>query len=152
MTMAHSNNDITMPHASYLAYFRQWAPTQKNMHRPAEKFEPAILSKWPSPHLRSGKLADEEAQFQLDTDAEMLHTECENSRYSATSKYKRNRHGLYDVWSILCVVSFTCSVLLFALDLVFGRYGMGTGITECFVQTSALSSASTNEVRKNHIV
>jgi hypothetical protein len=135
-----------MSRASLLAYLGRLALTQGSNETPPA-LNPTIHRTWSSPYLRSGKLVDEEAQPGRGVYLDTLRFECTRCGIPATSKYKKHRPSLYEVWSVICVVSFTCCIVLFVLDLIFSLYGMGTGVAECMVRTSAMSSQTNDEVR-----
>jgi hypothetical protein len=114
-----------MSRAPFLTYLQQLLLTQRGSNKAPPASRPNIHRKWSSPYIRSEKIGN-----------------------PATEKFKKIRPDFYDIWSVVCMVSFTCLVVLFALDLIFSLYSMGTGVAECMVQTSAMSSQKNGQVRK----
>jgi hypothetical protein len=137
-----------MSRAPFLTYLQQLLLTQRRSNKTPPAFRPNIHREWSSPYIRSEKIGDEEVQPEHIACDDTPHLECTRYGNPATKKSKKIRPGFYDIWSIVCVVSFTCLVVLFALDLIFSLYGMGTGVAECMVQTSAMSSQKNDQVRK----
>jgi hypothetical protein len=137
-----------MSRTSFLTYFQQLSLTQRSNNDTPSAFRPNIHREWSSPYFRSEKIGDEEVQPEHNAHDDTPHLECTRCGNPATKISKKTRPGFYDIWSVVCVVSFTCLLVLFALDLTFGLYGMGTGAAECMVQTSATSSQKNDQVRK----
>ena len=136
-----------MPPASLLAYLWKLEPKQRRNNETLPSYSPTMHRTWSSPYLRSGKLADEELQPGRGVYTVAPHFESTQCGNPTTDKHKKAGPGLYDIWSLICVVSFTCCIALFVLDSIFSLYGMGTGVAECIVQSSAMSQTN-KEVRK----
>jgi hypothetical protein len=137
-----------MSRAPFLTYLQQLLLTQRGSNKAPPAFRSDIHRKWSSPYIRGEKIGDEEVQPEHNVRDDTPHLECTRCGNPTTKKFKKIRPGFYEIWSAVCVVSFTCMIALFALDLIFSLYGMGTGVAQCMVQTSAMSSQKNDQVRK----
>lgn len=128
MSSPYFNNGAALPHVGLLSYFRQ-------LERNHDCSESVHTTRFVSPYSSEleDKLFDEEAQhdfWDLDSTTD---TDCEVPHSPARRGHQGVFHSLYDFWSFVSVVALSSCAVLLGLDLVLGQYGMGMGLTDCFM-------------------
>ncbi|KAF2625778.1 hypothetical protein BU25DRAFT_460122 [Macroventuria anomochaeta] len=128
MSSPYCDNDVTLPHAGLLSYFRQPHETHD-----CDKSAQSARSTSPSLNDIKYRVFDEEAQcdfWDLDSTTD---TDCEILSQPARHRYNGIFHTLYDFWSFVCVVTLAACAVLLGLDLALGQFGMGLALTDCIM-------------------
>jgi hypothetical protein len=151
MSTAHTSNNIPLPHASFLAYFRQ----------PVDP--PQVTDAASPPPLYSNRVTQQEALFIGDYAEEDEETNCGfwgeraaldhdmecKPTYSTWHRERRGYRRFYDTCCLWCAMSI-CVIgafgTFFALDLFGRQSGMGTGLANWMINGDILSTAATYEV------
>ena len=141
MSSPYFNNGAALPHAEFLSYFRQ-------LERDNGYDESAHTTRFASPSSSDveDKVFDEEAQFDFWDLNSTTDTDCEVPHPSTRRGHQGIFHSLYDFWSFVSVVALSSCAVLLGLDLALGQYGMGMGLTDCFMGRHLVQSPIAHDV------
>jgi hypothetical protein len=157
MSAQSIEDDVALPHASLLAYFR---PTTSTTGTPAhESTSP------PPPYVRDTsdvayspittlyKVHDEESQYGFWGERASSEDECEGMRLRLV---KRDHQGFYSFCCFWCAV-LVCMIsgvgIIFTTDLALSSLGFGTGFAKWMVDASANAGGeSYNVSRRRRLV
>lgn len=145
MSPAHCNNDIALPHAGLLAYFRQpKTPSSCDKSAQTSWAASAILT------YAKYELPDEEAQSDFCNAGSTTNGDSDGLCRPVPRLYQSVFHSLCDFWTFVCVVALASSAVLLGLDMVLGHYGVGVGLTDCSMGRHSPPPPLAYEVRSRH--
>lgn len=146
------DNDVPLPHASLLAYFRPTTsptgtPTYKSASPPPSYICDTSDVAY-SPITTLYKVDDEESHYGFWGERDSSEDECEGMRLRLV---KRDHHGFYSFCCFWCAV-LVCMIggvgIIFTTDLALSSLGFGTGFAKWMVDASADAGRESYDVSR----